>query len=84
MKDKGTPDPLQRRSINMNDDVPWCIVCQSPHSLEYCVVSQSFASNHSVENDEEEEEKSHDDVSCNMVGMCNHTTTFYTHKPNIG
>lgn len=27
VKDKGTLDPLQRISINMNDDVPWCIIC---------------------------------------------------------
>ena len=42
-KDKGTLDPLQRNTVNMNDDVPWCIVCQSPHSLDYCVVAQSFS-----------------------------------------
>ena len=52
----------------MNDDVPWCIVCQSPHFADYCVVTQSFVSDHSTHN-EEEDEKSHDDVSCNMVSM---------------
>ena len=26
-KDKGTPNPLQRNSINMAEDVPWCITC---------------------------------------------------------
>ena len=68
VKDKGTPNPLQRSSINMNDDVPWCIVCQSPHSTDYCVVAQYFVLYHSTHNDEEDE-KSHDDVSCNMVSM---------------
>ncbi len=55
----------------MNDNVPWCIICQSPHSVEYCAVAQSFAFDHSLQIEEEEEEKSHDDVSCNMVSMCN-------------
>ena len=39
VKDKGTPNPLQRSSINMTNDVPWCIICQSPHSLDYCAVA---------------------------------------------
>ena len=69
-KDKNTLDPLQKSSVNMNDDVPWCIICQSPHSLEYCAISLSFVSDHSVQNEEEEAEKSHDDISCNMVSMC--------------
>ena len=68
MIDRGTLDPLQRNSMNMNDDVPWCIVCQSPCSTSYCVVDQSFFLDCSTHNDEEDE-KSHDDVSCNMVGM---------------
>ena len=60
----------------MNDDVLWCIICQSPHSSKYCVIAQSFSSDHSARNDEEEEEKSHDDVSCNMVSMCNDYVDF--------
>ena len=39
---KGTPDPLQRNSVNMNDDIPWCHICQSPHSPNFCTVAQSF------------------------------------------
>ena len=39
VKDKGTLDPLQRNTINMNDDVPWCIICQSPHSVDYCAAA---------------------------------------------
>ena len=54
----------------MNDDVPWFIICQSPHSLEYCIVSQSFVSSQNAQNEEEEEGKNHDDVSFNMVSMC--------------
>ena len=50
-KENNTLDPLQRSSINLNDDVPWCIICQSPHSLEYCAIYQSFASNHSAQNE---------------------------------
>ena len=42
-KDKSTQDPLQRNTVNMNDDAPWCIICQSPHSPDYCFVGQSFA-----------------------------------------
>ena len=57
----------------MNDDVPWCILCQSPHSSEYCVVAQSFVSDHSAQNEEEEAEKSHDDIRCNMVNMCSNS-----------
>ena len=53
----------------MNDDVPWCIMCQSCHPLYYCVVGQSFVSDHSTQNEEEEEEKRHDDVSSNMVSI---------------
>ena len=55
----------------MNDDVPWCIICQSSHSSEYCAVPQSFFLGQDAQNEEEEEEKSHDDVSCNMVSMLN-------------
>ena len=54
--------------MDMNDDVPWCIVCQSPHYIEYYFVAQSFVLDHSTHN-EEEDEKSHDGVSCNMVSM---------------
>ena len=51
----------------MNDDVPWYIICQSPHSLDYFEVSQSFYLDESTQHEkEEEEEESHDDVSCNM------------------
>ncbi len=53
----------------MNDDFPWCIICQSPHSLDYCVVAQSFASGQNAQN-KKEEEKRHNDVSYNMVNMC--------------
>ena len=69
VKDKGTPNPLQRNSINMNDDVPWCIICQSPHSSDHCVFAQSFSLDHSTQNEEEEEENNHGDVSCNMVSI---------------
>ena len=69
VKYKGTLDPLQRNSVNMNDDVPSCIICQSPHSSEYFKFSQSFRLGQNVQTEEEEEEKCHDDVSCNMVSM---------------
>ena len=39
IKDKGTSNPLKINSINMMDDVPWCIVCQSPHSPNYCAIA---------------------------------------------
>ena len=55
----------------MNDDVPWCIICQSPHSSKYCVVSQLFVLGYSAQNEEEEVEKGHDDISCNMVDTYN-------------
>ena len=64
-KGKGTPDPLKRITMNMFDDMPWYIICQSPHSSEYCVVSQSFATNQHSQNGEDEED--HEDVTCNMV-----------------
>ena len=38
--------------------------------FKYFAVALSFVSDHSAQNEEEEEEKSHDDVSCNMVSMC--------------
>ena len=69
-KDKGTLDPLQRNSINMSDYVPFCIICQSPHSLDYCTIAQSFATNQNVQNEEGEEENDHDDVSYNVVNLC--------------
>lgn len=70
MKDKGTPNPLQRNPINMNDNVPWCIICQSPHSPNYYAIAQSFVLDQVVKDGEDEKEKGHDDVSCNMVSMC--------------
>ena len=45
---KGTLDPLQRNFVHMSDDVPWCLVCQSPHSPNFCVVAQSFIANQHV------------------------------------
>ena len=47
-KDKGTPNPLQRNSINMAEDIPWCIICQSPHSPDYCTIAKQKISNHSM------------------------------------
>ena len=47
----------------------WCIVCQSPHSSDYCVVAQSFTRNQGVQLEEENEDKNHDGISCNMVSM---------------
>lgn len=76
IKDKGTPDPLQRSSININDDVPWCIICQLVHSSYYYVVSQSFVLDQNAQDEKEEEEKSHDDVSSNMVSMCDDCVDF--------
>lgn len=69
LKDKGTPDTLQRNIVNMSDDVPWCIICQYPYSSFYCAISQSLTPNQGVQLEEENEEKSHDDISCNMVSM---------------
>ena len=54
----------------MNDDVLWCIICQSPHSSNYCAFSQSFSLDQSAQHEDEEEENIHDDVICNMVSMC--------------
>jgi hypothetical protein len=68
-KEKGTLDPLQRNSVNMKNDVPWCIVCQSRHSPYYCAIAQSFSANQHVQN-EGEKEKSHEDVGCNMINLC--------------
>ena len=53
----------------MNVDVPWCIICQSPHSSDYCAVAQSVSSDQSKKYEEEEEKRIHDDVSCNMVSI---------------
>ena len=41
----------------MIDYVPWCVVCQSPHSPNYFVLAQSFSANQNVKNEEEEEKK---------------------------
>ena len=57
----------------MNDDVPWCIIFQSPHSSEYCDVAQSFVPDHNAQSEEEEAEKNHDDISCNMVNICSNS-----------
>ena len=61
----------------MNDDVPWCIICQSPYSLDYCMVAQSFVADQNAQHEEKEEEKGHNDVSCNMVSMCDDCVDFY-------
>lgn len=75
-KDKGIVDPLQRNSMNMTDDVPLCIVSQSPHSPYYCAVSQSFSANQHAQNEKGEEEKSHKDVKCNMINLCDNGEEF--------
>ena len=43
--DRGVPNPLQKASINVSEDIPWCVACQSPHSVEHCAVAHSMAAN---------------------------------------
>ena len=56
--------------MNMVEEIPWCIVFQSPHSPNYCAVAQLFSTHHQTKPREAEKEKSHDDVACNMVNLC--------------
>lgn len=50
--------------------MPWCIVCQSPHSLNFCAVAQFFSTPQQTQPEEGEKEKSHDDVACYMINSC--------------
>lgn len=59
-----TPNPLHKNSVNMIEDVPWCIICQSPHDPYYCVVAQSVSIDGEQENNDEE---SYDDQGCAMT-----------------
>ena len=52
------------------EDMPWCIIFQSPHSLNYCVIAQSFSANQQIKPKEGEEDKSHEDITCNMINLC--------------
>jgi len=38
---KDTPNPLKRNGAHMVEDNPWCLVCNLPHSPEYCIVAKS-------------------------------------------
>ena len=48
----------------------WCIIFQSLHSPDYCVVVQLFFTHQQTNPEEDEEEKSHDDVACNVINLC--------------
>jgi len=41
---KETPDPL-KKTVNIADDTPWCIICQMPHSQSQCMIAQSLYDN---------------------------------------
>ena len=66
--EKTTPNPLKRSTINIVEEVPWCIACQSPHSLDYSDVAQSISKSQAIEEEEVASEESHDNMVCNMVG----------------
>lgn len=36
------PDPLKKHMENMVEDNPWCIVCNFPHTIDFCVIAQSI------------------------------------------
>ena len=65
--DKGTPKPLQRNIVNVVEDVPWCMACQSPHSPRHCVVAQFIDASQEVEKEENLEERNTNDTTCNMI-----------------
>ena len=54
------PNPLQRNFVNVTDDVPWCAACQSPHSLDYCVVALNMSDN-------QEHDEQYDKDGCGMA-----------------
>lgn len=58
---KDTPYPLKRHGANMVEDTPWCVPCNLPHSLEYCVVVQS------IQESEAPHDQDIDDHTINML-----------------
>ena len=60
--EKGTPNPLQRNTVNVAEEVLWCMACQSPHSLNYYDVAQSVVAFQEVE-EEDPEEKNLDSIA---------------------
>ena len=61
--EKNTLDPLQKASINMTDDSPWCLVCQLPHSPKYCVVDVSFFTSQNEDEERSNQEENVDNYS---------------------
>lgn len=59
-----TPNPLHRNIVNMNDDVPWCIVFQSPHDPYYYAIAQSVSADEDQGNNNDD---IYDDQGCGMT-----------------
>ena len=64
---KVTPNALKNNSVNVVEEVPWCVDCQSPHSPNYYVVAQLIGASYDA-NKEDADEKNPNSMACNMVG----------------
>ena len=51
----------------MVDDPQWCMICQLPHALEYCVVALSFVVNQERNVEQPGYDGDVEDVGFNMV-----------------
>ena len=49
--------------MNVAEEVPWCIACQSPHSLEYYAMAQFIASSQEVDIEEDPEHENTDSTT---------------------
>ena len=56
--------------MNVIEEVPWCVACQSLHSSKHCLVAQFIASSQEVEKEEDPKEGNTDSTTCNMIGSC--------------
>ena len=60
--EKVTLDPLQRASINIVDDLQWCMAYQLPYAPKYCAVALSFSTKKNEEEDRLDHQSNSEDV----------------------
>ena len=69
--------------MNMMEEMSWYIICQYIHSTNYYIFSHSFYTNKQTQPKEGEEEKRHNDETCNMINSCDNFEEFDNEESEV-
>ena len=69
--------------MNMMEEMSWYIICQYIHSTNYYTFSHSFYKNKQTQSKEGEEEKRHNDETCNMINSCDNFEEFGNEESEV-